>query len=59
MDRFLHSLLVSSLFLVQEFQTQLLLPVSHYFIIVLLQLGPWGGRVLASLLGQGLSLDLL
>lgn len=32
--------LVSPLFLVQEVQTQLLVPVSKYYVTVLLQLGP-------------------
>lgn len=34
---------MSPLFLVQELQTQLLVPVSKYFVTVLLQLGPGGG----------------
>lgn len=35
--------LVFPLFLVQALQTQLLVPVSKYFVTVLLQLGPCGG----------------
>lgn len=42
--------LVSPLFLVQELQTQLSVPVSKYFVTVLIQLGLWVGRGLASLL---------